>query len=312
MKIQPVQRYPEPKYPTLEQARKNPGLLKQIPARWEKAPGFAALLGVLSLGAARAEAAEEGTPPPPALDPEAAARECETAPEVQKAGALVAPILAEALERDGRGSFGCVAIDPPSFLSEDEALELIRTELAAAGLQLRDDAVLEGMTAPTEPAERIQIVEQKNGVSEIQYSPSYGEPNELGRRPVRFDWADPDRAVYIEYLTRRDYREWEGYGTSTADYYDFSKLAQRVAEAYGKYPAGQRTVFGVFFDPLAHEGVEVIPIANLPPEEKRLADAEYKRAAAAAQDDRGRDKLRRQVRHFVEYLRQEGVLPPPS
>ena len=129
---------------------------------------------------------------------------------------------------------------------------------------------------------------------------------------MRFDWADPDRAVYIEYLTRRDYREWEGYGTSTADYYDFSKLAQRVAEAYGKYPAGQRTVFGVFFDPLAHEGVEVIPIANLPPEEKRLAEAEYKRAAAAAQDDRGRDKLRRQVRHFVEYLRQEGVLPPPS
>lgn len=310
MKIRPVQRYPEPEYPTLAQARQNPGLLKHIPARWERVPGFAALLGLLSLTAARAEAAEEG--PPPALDPEAAAREHETAPEVQKAGAVVAPILAEALERDGRGAFGCMAINSPSFLSEDEALELIRTELEAAGLQLRDDAVLEGMTAPTEPAERVQIVGEKNGVSEIQYNSSYGEPNELGRRPVRFDWADPGRAVYIEYLTRRDYREWEGYATSTADYYDFSKLAQRVAEAYGKYPAGQRTVFGVFFDPLAHDGVEVIPVANLPPEEKRLADAEYRRAAAAAQNARGRDKLRRQVRHFVEFLRQEGVLPPPS
>ena len=309
MKRRPIQRYPEPEYPTREQARQNPGLLQHLPARWEKVPGFAALLGLLSLTATRAEAAEEG-PPPPALDPEAAARDHETAPAVQKAGAVVAPILAEALERDGRGAFGCVAIDPPSFLSEDEALELIRTELEAAGLQLRDDALLEDMTAPTEPAERVQIVGEKNGASEIRYGSSYGEPNELGRRPVRFDWADPRRAVYIEYLTRRDYREWEGYGTSTADYYDFSKLAQRVAEAYGKYPAEQRTVFGVFFDPLAHEGVEVIPVANLPPEEKRQADAEYKWAAAAAKDDRGRDKLRRQVRHFIEFLRQEGVLPP--
>lgn len=312
MKIRPVQTYPAPGYPTREQARQDPDLLKNVPARWEKAPGFAALLGLLALTSSGAEAAEDGAPPPAAaLDPEGGG-ERGTAADVQRAGAIVAPILDEALERDGRGAFGCVAISPPSFLSEDEALELIRTELEAAGLRLRDDAVLEDMTAPTGPAESRKETKGPDGETVIQVNPGWGQPNVLGQRPVRFDWADPDRAVYIDYLTRRDYREWEGYSRSTADYYDFSKLAQRVAEAYGRYPAEDRTVFGVFFDPLAHPGVEVSPIEGLPPEQARRVDAEYRRAAAEAQDSRGRDKLRRQVRHFVEFLKQEGVLPPPQ
>jgi len=311
MKIRPVQTYPVPDYPTRDQARQDPDLLKNAPARWDKAPGFAALLGVLALTSSRAEAVADGSlPPAAALDP-AAAGEHETAPAVQRAGAIVAPLLDEALERDGRGSFGCVAINPPSFLSEDEALELIRTELEAAGLRLRDDAVLEDMTAPTGPEETQKEVKGPDGETVIQFSSSWGQPNVLGLRPVRFDWADTHRAVYIDYLTRRDYREWEGYSCSTADYYDFPKLAQRVAEAYGRYPGERRTVFGVFFDPLAHPGVEVSPIEGLPPEQARMVDSEYRRAAKEAQDSRGRDKLRRQVRHFVEFLKQEGVLPPP-
>ncbi len=67
----------------------------------------------------------------------------------------------------------------------------------------------------------------------------------------------------------------------------------------------------MFFDPLAHPGVEVSPIEGLPPEQARMVDSEYRRAAKEAQDSRGRDKLRRQVRHFVEFLKQEGVLPTP-
>jgi hypothetical protein len=256
MKIRPVQTYPAPGYPTREQARQDPDLLKNVPARWEKAPGFAALLGLLALTSSGAEAAEDGAPPPAAaLDPEGGG-ERGTAADVQRAGAIVAPILDEALERDGRGAFGCVAISPPSFLSEDEALELIRTELEAAGLRLRDDAVLEDMTAPTGPAESRKEVKGPDGETVIQVNPGWGQPNVLGQRPVRFDWADPDRAVYIDYLTR--------------------------------------------------------PIEGLPPEQARRVDAEYRRAAAEAQDSRGRDKLRRQVRHFVEFLKQEGVLPPPQ
>lgn len=310
MKIRPVQKYPEPRYPTRDEAREKPELLKHVPARWEKAPGLAALLGVLALTSSRAEAGEEGAPPAAALDPEAAVRPPETAPEIQKASVVVAPILDEALARDGRGAFGCVAVNPPSFLAEDEALDLIRSELEAAGLRLQDDAVLENMTAPTGPDEDRQTTTNRDGSITVRMKRSWGRPNKLGQRPVRFDWADTNRAVYIEYLCQRDYREWEGSSMSTVDSYDFAKLAGRVAEAYGKYPADRRTVFGIFFDPLAHEGVERDQITGLSFEEERVMNNELRAADAAAKDARGRDKLRRQVRYFIEFLKQEGLVPP--
>ncbi len=308
MKIRPVQTYPEPGYPTRDEARENPELLKHVPARWEKAPGLAALLGVLALTSSRAEAGEEGAPPASALDPEAAARPPETAPEIQKASVVVAPILDEALARDGRGAFGCVVVNPPSFLAEDEALELIRTELEAAGLRLQNDAILENMTAPTGPDVSQQVITNADG--SICISSSRGESNVLGQRPVRFDWADTNRAVYIEYLCQRDYREWEGSAMSTVDSYDFAKLAGRVAEAYGKYPADRRTTFGIFFDPLTDEGVEQPQMTGLSPEEGRVLKNELRAAGAEAKDARGRDKLRRQVRYFIEFLKQEGLVPP--
>ena len=308
MKIQPVQKYPEPGYPTRGEARENPELLKNLPARWEKAPGLAALLGVLALVSTRAEADGEGAPPAAALDPEAAVRPPETAAEIQKTGAVVAPILDEALARDGRGAFGCIVINPPSFLAEDEALELIRTELESAGLQLQDDAVLENMTAPTGPDMSQQVTTNEDG--SICISSAWGKPPVLGQRPVRFDWADTNRAVYIEYLGQRDYREWEEASASSVDSYDFTKLAGRVAEAYGKYPADRRTVFGIFFDPMADEGVEQPQITGLSPEEGRVLKNETRQASAEAKDARGRDKLRRQVRHFIEFLKQEGLVPP--
>lgn len=308
MKIQPVQKYPEPGYPTRGEVRENPELLKNLPARWEKAPGLAALLGVLALTSSRAEAGEEGAPPATALDPEAAARPPETAPEIQKASVVVAPILDEALARDGRGAFGCVAVNPPSFLAEDEALELIRSELEAAGLRLQNDAVLENMTAPTGPDMNPQVITNEDG--SICVSSSWGNPPVLGQRPVRFDWADTNRAIYIEYLCQRDYREWEGAGVSTVDSYDFAKLSGRVGEAYGKYPADRRTTFGIFFDPMADKGVERPQFTGLSPEEERVMKVESRQAAAEAKDARGRDKLRRQVRYFIEFLKQEGLVPP--
>ena len=313
MKIRPVPPQESPRYPSQEQARQNPGLLKNIPARWEKAPGFAAMLGLLALSAhAGAEAAEEGTPAVAALDPEAPGGARSAVQAVRKAGAVVAPILDEALERDGRGSFGCVAISPPSFLAEDEALELIRAELEAAGLHMQNAEPLQNVTAPVGPERETKRKTLADGTIRIESDMGWGKPNALGLRPVRFDWADTNRAVYIEYLTRRDYREWEGFSGSTADFYDFSKLAQRVAESYGKYETDKPVFFGVFFDPLAHSGVQEPPVSGLSAEQAQMAQAEQNKASAAAKDARARDKLRRQVQYFVEFLQKEGVVGTPK
>ena len=306
MKIQAVQAYRGASgYPTLAEIQRMPELLARVPARWEQSSGFAALLGLLALATApRAEAADnEAAPAAAALDPDVAVAPRDNASAVQKTAAMVAPMLEEALDQDGRGSFGCISVCPATFMPEDEALELIRTELEAAGLRLQEGVELDNVMAP---------IQKPEGAKQQSGPRDWEKGNELGPRPVRFDWADPERAVYVDYLAQRDYRTWQGRMVSLNDSYDFSALARKVADAYGQHPATNKTIFGVFFEPLADPGVANPKLEGLSSEQARRASWEFERMEAAVKGEKGRDKLRRQVRHFVEFLEKEGVVGAPK
>ena len=302
MKIQAVSAYRGASgYPTLAEIQRTPELLARVPARWEQSSGFAALLGLLALATApRAEAADNETAPAAAaLDPDVAVVPRDNASAVQKTAAVVAPMLEEALDQDGRGSFGCMSVCPATFMPEDEALELIRTELEAAGLRLQEGVELDNVMAPVQKPEDAK---PPSGPRDWE------KGNELGPRPVRFDWADPERAVYVDYLAQRDYRTWQGRMVSVNNSFDFAALARKVAEAYGQHPATNKTIFGVFFEPLADPGVAQPKLEGLSSEQARRASWESERMEAALKGEKSRDKLRRQVRHFVEFLKQEGVV----
>ena len=302
MKIQAVSAYRGASgYPTLAEIQRTPELLARVPARWEQSSGFAALLGLLALASApRAEAADNETAPAAAaLDPDVAVVPRDNASAVQKTAAVVAPMLEEALDQDGRGSFGCMSVCPATFMPEDEALELIRTELEAAGLRLQEGVELDNVMAPVQKPEDAK---PPSGPRDWE------KGNELGPRPVRFDWADPERAVYVDYLAQRDYRTWQGRMVSVNNSFDFAALARKVAEAYGQHPATNKTIFGVFFEPLADPGVAQPKLEGLSSEQARRASWESERMEAALKGEKSRDKLRRQVRHFVEFLKQEGVV----
>jgi hypothetical protein len=310
MKILPVQRYKAFRYPLWEQVQQNPALLKNVPARWEKAPGFAAMLGLLALSANSRAAAEDGVEPIPVeVAPEGVTDKTETGQEVRKTTAVVAPILADALEHDGRGSFGCISVCPATFLPEDEALELIRAELEAAGLHVRDGVRLDGVQAPVEVTEQTEaiVVPKDDKTSTVMYG--FGsEKKVLGSRPFIFDFADEEKSVFIEYLSKRDYREWGEERNSTAEYIDFPDLAQKVSEAFGKKVSERQTVFGVFFDPLAPGAPEHNRMEGLTPRQKNLIDAEWDKALRKDRTVRGRERLRAQVRYFIEFLRKEGLV----
>ncbi len=293
-------------YPTQAEVQRMPELLARMPARWEQSSGFAALLGLLALTTApRAEAEDVDAPKfaPVMASPDAQLPDTSVAQKARKTAAVVAPMLEEALDHDGRGSFGCISVCPATFMPEDEALELIRTELEAAGLHLREGVELDDVMAPVQKPEDAK---QQSGARDWE------KGNELGPRPVRFDWADPERAVYVEYLAKRDYRTWQGHMVSVNDSYDFAALARKVAEAYGQYRSEDKTIFGVFFEPLADPGVANPKLEGLSSEQARRASWEFERMEAAVKGEKGRDKLRRQVRHFVEFLRKEGVVAPPK
>ena len=305
MKIQAVQAYRGASgYPTLAEIQRTPELLARVPARWEQSSGFAALLGLLALATApRAEAADnEASPAAAALDPDGAVVPQDNGLAVQKTAVVVAPMLEEALDQDGRGSFGCISVCPATFMPEDEALELIRTELEAAGVRLQEGVELDNVMAPVQKSENAK---PPSGPRDWE------KGNELGPRPVRFDWADPERAVYVDYLAQRDYRTWQGRSVSLDNSFDFAALARKVAEAYGQHPATNKTIFGVFFEPLADRGVAQPKLEGLSSEQARRASWESERLEAAIKGEKSRDKLRRQVRHFVEFLNKEGVVGAP-
>jgi hypothetical protein len=233
-----------------------------------------------------------------------------------KVAAWVAPVLGEALEQDGRGGFGCVAIDPPIVLSEAEAIEIIETELKAAGLKTELNVKVEGVTAPQSDRNERMLVKDVELTDKLRkLGGEYRQTPVIGKVSAVFDVADTEKRIFVEYLSLRDYDRWMGDERSTASSYNFPELVPVISEALGKRLAAKQEVYGVFFDPLARRPWMMGRgrIQGLTAEQKRLAAegaaAEAERASRAL-PEKSREKLREQVRYFVKQLREKGVLPP--
>lgn len=117
MEIQPVKRGRLPSFPTSPEIQDRPSLLYAVPSRWRTNPTV--LMALTSL---------------PAL---AAAARSETPISVaSKTDTLVAPLF---VHGSGMGSFGCRVVNPPAFLSETEAMQVIIDEAKKAGLNFKAD-----------------------------------------------------------------------------------------------------------------------------------------------------------------------------
>lgn len=110
MEVQSVSRYSVPGYPTEPDARVFPSLLRSVPSRWQANPTVLMSLASISILVASAKsAASDGAD--------------------KNAGTLVAPLF---VHGSGMGSFGCRVVNPPAFLSEDEARQVIIAEAKKA------------------------------------------------------------------------------------------------------------------------------------------------------------------------------------
>ena len=268
MKQCPLKKYPVPAYPSFKEASASPDLLDAVPRRWTGSPRFAALIGAgliartlsTQAGETDSSAAKPAVVAAPVPDP---AHGRAVAKSVQRATSVVAPLLDEALRHDGRGSFGCIAVNPPSFLSEDEALELIGAELKAAGLNVKEGVPLAGTGTLRNQPLNMRSFSSFKEEQEARNKPVTDDDIELAEHD--FDLGDTNRAVYVEYLSNADYRRLTTPSGSTADYLDFPALATRVSTALQKSKPEQPAVFGVFFDPLAHRERQGADTAGLSP-----------------------------------------------
>ena len=332
MKIKKIAHAEAPRYPSFEEAAASPERLRDIPKRWNGA--FATLAGLGLAGAVASSAssgrAEEAPAQPgTAQDAVKARGDAEALAaarrNVANVATVVAPILQKALERDGRGSFGCMCVDPPTYLSENEALNLIADELAKAGLPVSDCLPVDGFdiapNAGLKP-DRWELEAQKE-IEKQQKSGGSSAFDLKAPKPQRidrwvFDLANGDGSIAVEFLSKDDYdrlRSNSG-GWSSVSSYDLSLLAQNLQAEYATRTNGTPMTVGIFFDPMTRRGRDFASRkleADSPFTEAELKEhAEDWKWQSSRLKEVNRARLREQVQFFIRHLQEKDKLPNAS
>jgi hypothetical protein len=269
MKPKPVKRYGTPAYPTRLQVLADPHLLeKHIPVNWLSTPELAGAVAIFLAANSCTKAGEKQLP-------------------ASSGAAIVAPIFEHG---EGRGVTGCVAVSPPVFLSEEEALQVIVEELTNAGVQVTgSDVVLEGVTIP-------QHIETYRRVGDTFEEKVEEIP---GTEPLSLDIKDDKHRIGVEFISESDHFKLGGaMSVSTAQAYDFKQVARGVAKAVGQ--KGKGIYFGAFYDPLPE--VDWKSLRSEKNWEKRWEAAETQAGAEAKR------LLRQQVQDFIGWLKGQGAI----
>jgi len=279
MKAKPVRRYPKPQYPTRLEIVARPELLRRRqPPAWRQLPGMAGAVGLfLCAEEAMLKAADSPAKGGPSATPPDAA-------------AIVAPIFKHG---EGRGATGCVVMSPPVFLSEEEAMQVVREEMAAKGVRLSTNKVV---------------------VAGVDALGVWRRAEGERLRPFEADGADAKRKVAVEFVGQekaqsvawekqtRDIEERRAITISTVASYDMPEAAEYVGNKL-KRQATDKVYFGAFYDPLAgtkdFEKVSA-PGGNDAGELLRKMETEAKAES--------RRLLRLQVQDFVKWLQGQGVI----
>ncbi len=292
MKSKPVRKYSSPKYPTRPEVAARPDLLlRHQPPAWHKWPELTGAVGLFLLAdTGRLPAADGST-----KDSQGSAQ--------SKAVAIVAPVFQHG---EGRGATGCIVMAPPVFLSEEEALQVIREEMAAKGVQLgTNQTTVAGITVerfvwsvPPTPADATKGTKPA--------SPTF----EIKKEPFKADAADPKKKVFVEFLSERNASRWDSerrrekgeWVVSSVQDYDLPKTAEYVA-AQVRRQATDKLYFGTFYDPMAGTLDFTKPLADKP-------SSGGDKLAGAMENAKveSRRLLRLQVQDFLKWLQAQGAI----
>ncbi len=271
MKVIPVRKYASPDFPTRSILDEHPELLRLVPDRWQRNPVvLAALTGVcLLIFSSRALSADNAKKPVP----------------------RIAPIFQHG---DGRGAFGCEAINPPVFLSEDEARQVIIEEGKRVGIKFSPDSLtLKG----------IKITDAPSDPPKMAASSVPGTPAATGRIPLTLDGTDPKRKISFEYVSESDVNSIMGEPNHSSSVYSVDTLTAAKMLRSGIKNAKPAGTYAVFYDPMSD-----------PPSDSSMfsssnTDWREKQAKGnAAAMKASREQLRAQVKDFIVWLKAQGVI----
>ena len=216
MNARPVTRYRNPHYPTrLEVLNDHTLLEKHLPPAWKSC---AEMAGVVTLFLAANNCAGfsqdhmKGTTGKPAV---------------------VAPIF---VHGEGRGAVGCVVVNPPVFLSEQDAMQVIREQLRKAGVAL---------SATHVPLKDVMIPQFRQQWSQADLQPKTAPTGKT--KVLTLSALDQRRRVGVEFVSEENYFDLGGeQSASTVQGFDFKQIAADVDKSVGK---SQNLYFGAFYRP---------------------------------------------------------------
>jgi len=209
--------------------------------------------------------------------------------------AIVAPVFKHG---EGRGAIGCVMVNAPAFLSEEEALVIIAEELAHHDIDMSSrKVVLESVVIEGKVWER-----RYNWISD-----SYELSQQTQKEPLEVDLVDPKTHVGVEYVSQDEYRRLGGSssGYSTVQSFNLREVAGSVAGRVRE--DGENLYFGIFYDPVVPMDRGAVGGARqggAEPEDWR-SRLEQARERTVTESKR---LLRQQVRDFADWLEGQGVI----
>jgi hypothetical protein len=292
-----VRRVPPPRYPTRLEVWADPALLRRhVPPAWlarGELAGAVGLVVAMQAGCSRGQPVD-GT----ATDAEAAAGAPQPTVVEMPAGAAprsvraaVAPLFrhgdgkADAQEPRKYAMLACVAVAAPFYLTEEEALLVIAEELAAAGLidLARNEPLPQVVIAGHEVVTEYDLVADRHR--------SRLEPV---RRPLVVDLFDAERRIAIEYVAVTDFLLLGGRdnGAWTAELTTVVGPLNRAV-----HDQAPDVWFASVYDPVVWESFDGFASTRDNGPGDRVPAAEL-----------ARQRLRDQVKDFVDWLRGQGVI----
>ena len=256
MKSAPVKRHRHPAYPTKLEVQCDPRLLRQnIPPAWRAVPEIAGAVALFL--AVESTGCRSGSKTP-----------------------VVAPLFEHG---EGRGATGCIVVAPPVFLSEEEAMQVIREEAGQHGLTLSP---------------------QKWTVPGVK----------LAGNLWSVDAVDLERKVAVKFVSQTDHnqvdsaREEERFmaflrrtRASSVTKYDLRETGRFLATRVRKQ-AAEKVYLGTLYDP----GTRLKrPERNLPEQSQNTKDDVNPWESARTESKR---LLRLQVQDFVKWLQAQGAI----
>jgi hypothetical protein len=218
----------------------------------------------------------------------------------------VAPIFNHG---DGRGATGCVAVSPPVFLSEEEALQIVKEELAKHGVKLTAGPVLKDLKIA--PRETQQIGDDEKTKKVVV--------DEENAAPLHVTGMDDKKSIAVEFVGYDNYRKLggvspyeitkvdrEGHLTGSSgcsvSVYNFKEAAEYVA-AEAKKQGKDRVFLGVFYDPLP------IPPKPQPHKKDETVDRKAEREKREKQlKEQSEKDLRQQAKDFAAWLKEQKAI----